>query len=180
MLQIAHHRIVNELRRRSRRPSTGSNDDELDLEAIPGDAPDPAENAWYEYRRAAVQAAFAGLPPHQRQPLGLAFFEDLTHEQIADVLNLPLGTTKSRIRAGLQGLRGKLAMVVAVLAVGGTAALFGVRDQRVARGARTRRAGRGTGDLQRYHCRLDSWQRPARRQTPTPSTVGAMGPISRS
>jgi RNA polymerase sigma-70 factor (ECF subfamily) len=129
VLQIAHHRIVNELRRRSRRPRAASNDDGLDLEAIAGDAPDPAENAWQEYRRAAVQAAFAGLPLHQRQPLGLAFFEDLTHEQVAAMLNLPLGTTKSRIRAGLQALRGRLAMVVAALAVGGTAAFFGMRDQ---------------------------------------------------
>jgi len=129
LLQIAHHRIVNELRRRSRRPQTGSHDDELDLEALPGNAPDPAENAWQEYRRAAVQGAFAGLPPHQAQPLGLAFFEDLTHEQVASVLSLPLGTTKSRIRAGLHVLRGKLALVVTLLFVACAAALFGVRDQ---------------------------------------------------
>ena len=129
VLQIAHHRIVNELRRRSRRPRTGSNGEEIDLEALPGDAPDPAENAWQEYRRSAVQAAFAGLPPHQAQPLGLAFFEDLTHEQVASVLSLPLGTTKSRIRAGLHALRGKLALVVALLFVACAAALFGVRDR---------------------------------------------------
>ena len=128
VLQIAHHRIVNELRRRSRRPRTGSNDDELDLETLPGNAPDPAENAWQEYRREAVQAAFAGLPPHQRQPLGLAFFDELTHEQVASVLHVPLGTTKSRIRAGLHALRGKLAMVVALLFVTCAAALFGVGD----------------------------------------------------
>jgi RNA polymerase sigma-70 factor (ECF subfamily) len=129
VLQITHHRIVNELRRRSRRPQSVPNDDDLGLDDLADDAPDPVENAWHEYRRAAVQAAFAKLPSHQRQPLGLAFFEDLTHEQVASVLGLPLGTTKSRIRAGLQGLRGKLAMVVAALAVGGTAALFGIREQ---------------------------------------------------
>ena len=129
MLQIAHHRIVNELRRRSRRPQTGSNEAELDLEALPGNGPDPAENAWHEYRRSAVQAAFAELPPHQAQPLGLAFFEDLTHEQVASVLRLPLGTTKSRIRAGLHALRRKLALVVALLFVACAAVLFGVRDR---------------------------------------------------
>lgn len=129
LLQIAHHRILNEFRRRGRRPRTAPNEDEFDLEAIPTDAPDPAENAWQEYRRTAVQAAFAGLPPHQRQPLGLAFFEELTHEQVAAVLSLPLGTTKSRIRAGLRELRGKLAMVVAVLAVVSSAAVVGLREQ---------------------------------------------------
>jgi RNA polymerase sigma factor (sigma-70 family) len=128
VLQITHHRIVNELRRRSRRPQAGSNDD-FDFETIPDDTPDPAENAWQEYRRAAVQAAFAGLPPHQAQPLGLAFFEDLTHEQVAAVLSLPLGTTKSRIRAGLQALRGKLALVVALLLVACAAAFVGLRDR---------------------------------------------------
>jgi RNA polymerase sigma-70 factor (ECF subfamily) len=129
VLQIAHHRIANEFRRRSRRPRAAAGDDDLVLEAIPGDGPDPADNAWQEYRRAAVQAAFAGLPPHQRQPLGLAFFDDLTHEQVATVLSLPLGTTKSRIRAGLQTLRGKLALVVAMLALATSATLFGLRDQ---------------------------------------------------
>lgn len=63
-LQIAHNRIVNELRRRSRRPRSAASDGELDLDAVPDSAPDPAENAWQEYGRAAVQAAFAGLPPH--------------------------------------------------------------------------------------------------------------------
>src|SRR3954452_25492068 len=149
VLQIAHHRIVNELRRRSRRPQTGSSDDELDLEALPGDAPDPAENAWHQYRREAVQAAFAGLPPHQRQPLGLAFFDELTHEQVASVLRQPLGTTESRIRDGLQALRGKLALVVAVLVVACASAILGVRDQD-ARGAPARRPGTGAGDVQRH------------------------------
>src|SRR5438045_3886137 len=40
VLQIVHHRIINEIRRRSRRPRSGSSDDALDLEAIAGDAPD--------------------------------------------------------------------------------------------------------------------------------------------
>jgi RNA polymerase sigma-70 factor (ECF subfamily) len=128
-LQIAHNRIVNELRRRSRRPRTAPSDDSFELDALPDGEPDPAERAWRSYQREVVQAAFDELPPHQRQPLGLAFFEDLTHEQVAAVLNLPLGTTKSRIRAGLQRLRGKLAMVVAVVAVGGLATTLGVRVQ---------------------------------------------------
>jgi len=126
-LQIAHHRIVNELRSRSRRPRTSPNDDTFDLEALPDSDPDPAERTWRKYQQEVVQAAFDELPAHQRQPLGLAFFEDLTHEQVAALLNLPLGTTKSRIRAGLLRLRGKLGAVVAVVAVGGLAAALGLR-----------------------------------------------------
>jgi RNA polymerase sigma-70 factor (ECF subfamily) len=128
-LQIAHNRIVNELRRRNRRPRTGAQDDTLELESVPDGDPDPAERAWRSFQREVVQAAFDELPAHQRQPLGLAFFEDLTHEQVAAVLNLPLGTTKSRIRAGLQRLRGKLGTVVAVVAIGGLAAALGLRAQ---------------------------------------------------
>jgi hypothetical protein len=49
------------------------------------------------------------LPPTQRRAVDLAFFEDLTHEQVATELHLPLGTAKTRIRSGLRQLRANLA-----------------------------------------------------------------------
>ena len=104
VLQITRSSVLNELRRRGRRPrattpSHGSGDDHL-----PDPGPDPAESAWREHRRAVVRAAVQALPPPQREALSLAFLEDLTHEQVAAFLNLPLGTTKSRIRSGLKAL----------------------------------------------------------------------------
>jgi Anti-sigma-K factor rskA/Sigma-70, region 4 len=84
------------------------------------------ETVWREYRRSALQAAFAELPPPQRHALGLAFFEDLTHEQVASVLNLPLGTAKTRIRTGLQTLRGKFAPQLAALALVAILAFLGI------------------------------------------------------
>jgi RNA polymerase sigma-70 factor (ECF subfamily) len=117
LLQITHRRVLNELRRRSRKPlSTNASDpDALDLLADP--SPEPSAELWREFRRSAVRQALEQLPPLQRQALGLAFFEELTHEQVASVLNLRLGTAKSRIRSGLQHLRERLSPVLALLAV---------------------------------------------------------------
>jgi RNA polymerase sigma-70 factor (ECF subfamily) len=117
LLQIAHYRIANELRTRSRRPRTESDPDGEQLGRLPDPSPDQTEQAWSEYRQAALRRALEELPPPQRQALGLAFFEDLSHGEIASVLKLPLGTAKSRVRAGLLTLRGKLAPLVAMLAV---------------------------------------------------------------
>ncbi len=117
LLQIAHYRIANELRTRSRRPRTEADPDGEQLGRLPDPSPDQTELAWNEYRRAALRRALEELPPPQRQALGLAFFQDLSHGEIASVLKLPLVTAKSRVRAGLLALRSKLAPLVAMLAV---------------------------------------------------------------
>ena len=87
--------------------------------------PRPARGGLASHRRVIVRAAVEALPPPQRQAPSLAFLEDLTHEQISDYLDLPLGTAKTRIRAGLQTLRARLSplfaaglMVVALVGVG--------------------------------------------------------------
>jgi RNA polymerase sigma-70 factor (ECF subfamily) len=124
VLQVAHLRIVNELRRRGRRPQLVADPDGERLTGLLDPDPEPAEAVWREYRRAAVQAAVEALPPTQQQALGLAFFEELTHEQVAALLHLPLGTAKTRIRAGLQKLRVHLApLVVGALLLGGLTVL---------------------------------------------------------
>jgi RNA polymerase sigma-70 factor, ECF subfamily len=117
MLQIAHYRIINELRSRSRRPQAVPDADGTLLDAIPDPTNGPVEEAWQEYRRQAVRSAVQRLPSSQRQALSLAFFEDLTHEQVAETLHLPLGTVKTRIRGALQKMRAVLvALGVAALA----------------------------------------------------------------
>jgi RNA polymerase sigma-70 factor, ECF subfamily len=113
VLRIAHLRVLNELRRRGRRVRIEPDPEGLGLAAATVSGPGPAEELWRAHRRVILRAAVDELPPPQRQALSLAFLDDLTHEQIADFLDLPLGTTKTRIRAGLQKLRVVLSPLVA-------------------------------------------------------------------
>jgi len=115
LLQIAHSRIANELRRQSRRPKIQADPEGERLASIPEPGPGQSEEVWNAYRSSALRRALEELPPPQRQALALAFFEQLSHDEIASALKLPLGTAKSRIRAGLRALRQRLAPLVAAL-----------------------------------------------------------------
>ncbi len=56
-------------------------------------------------RQALVRASLKTLPPVQRQVIALAFYEGLTHTEISERLNVPLGTIKTRIRLAMEKLR---------------------------------------------------------------------------
>jgi RNA polymerase sigma-70 factor (ECF subfamily) len=114
LLSIGHHRMLDELRSRSRRPQTSS-DLLLDQGALWAEDPLPDEALWLEYQRDAVSEALAALPEPQRAALRLAFFADLTHEEVAKALRVPLGTAKTRIRSGLRQLERHLGGLVALL-----------------------------------------------------------------
>jgi RNA polymerase sigma-70 factor (ECF subfamily) len=131
LLVIAQRRIANELRRLSRRPKQAADESGEAQLALADPAPGPAAQAWLAYRRSAVHEALEHLPPQQRQALGLAFFDELTHEQVAETLGLRLGTAKTRIRSGLLKLRAPLASLVAllVLAIAGGVGTWAVRER---------------------------------------------------
>jgi RNA polymerase sigma-70 factor (ECF subfamily) len=119
LLQIAHFRIVNELRGRSRRPTIEPDPEGLRLNAVADSSPTVEDQAWRAYQRDALHSAMKSLPDPQRQAINLAFFQDYTHDEVASTLNLPLGTAKTRIRAGIQKLRVNLAPLgIAALLVG--------------------------------------------------------------
>jgi RNA polymerase sigma-70 factor (ECF subfamily) len=110
LLTLTRSRSIDRLRgRRSRPEPTG--DDGL-LNAIPDSAAPPDVQAAWAGQATEIRAAVDGLTMLQRMAIELAFYEGLTHAEIADRLELPLGTVKTRIRQGLLRLRDRLAGVV--------------------------------------------------------------------
>jgi RNA polymerase sigma factor (sigma-70 family) len=117
LLRLAHWRILNELRRRHRRPAeqAGFDEDDEMFAQVLDEAPGPEERAFQKEHRQIVDSALDSLPRKQREAVALAFLEDMTHEQVAEALDVPLGTAKTRIRTGLHTLRTVLAPIAATL-----------------------------------------------------------------
>jgi RNA polymerase sigma-70 factor (ECF subfamily) len=61
--------------------------------------------SWRNAQREQVREALKSLPEEQLQVLELAYFSGYTHVEIAELLDLPLGTVKGRMRLGLQKVR---------------------------------------------------------------------------
>jgi RNA polymerase sigma factor (sigma-70 family) len=108
LLGITRNRISNELRRRGRRPDMSAQGDEIAWANAADPSLEPPDLVWHDFRRTALRAAVDALPAKQRQALSLAFFDELTHQQIASTLNVPLGTAKTRVRDALTTLRTQL------------------------------------------------------------------------
>jgi RNA polymerase sigma-70 factor (ECF subfamily) len=105
---IAHNYCIDELRRRRARPQPVYEDDEHPVLSSIADDADVSEAALGSEQRRIVMTALEQLPTEQRQALELAYFSGLTQQEIAARLGNPLGTIKTRMRLGLQKLRGIL------------------------------------------------------------------------
>ncbi|MCE9582445.1 MAG: sigma-70 family RNA polymerase sigma factor [Planctomycetes bacterium] len=92
---------VTELRRRKTRKAEPMHDDAA---ADPRSGPESAVAGVELAGR--VREALAEMPEAYREALALRFFEDLPYEEIAEMLDVPLGTVKSRIHNGLELLKG--------------------------------------------------------------------------
>jgi len=98
---IARHRSIDRLRQR--RP-------ESDIEDyIIAGGPDLRDETERSLVIEKVRAVMNEMSPDQRKAMEMAFFEGLTHSEIAEKTGQPLGTIKTRIRSGLQLLRARFA-----------------------------------------------------------------------
>ncbi len=94
---IARNRAIDSLRRR--RPETDIED------VVIAVTPDVASEAERHRVLDKIRGVMTAMPETQRSALEMAYFEGLTHSEIAARTGDPLGTVKTRIRAGLMALR---------------------------------------------------------------------------
>jgi RNA polymerase sigma-70 factor, ECF subfamily len=105
---IARSRALDLVRARSRRErmTAAAAADRPGNPPAMGDLPaDPAGSLDQDERRRQVQQALESLSPSQRRAIELAYFEGLSQSEIAERLQEPLGTVKTRVRLGMQKLR---------------------------------------------------------------------------
>ncbi|MFN2576943.1 MAG: RNA polymerase sigma factor [Pyrinomonadaceae bacterium] len=108
--RIAVNQCITRQRRAKVRGETALEDEaekNAAVFALPLDA-SPARTAETVERRQAVRRAVSSLPPDLRQVIVMKEFEELTFQQIADVLELPLSTVKSRLYTALRQLQLRL------------------------------------------------------------------------
>ena len=109
MISIARNKIIDLLRKTERRlPSSDRVTEALSMREQSDPSGDPRQYASARESAKAVNAWLAELPEEQSRPILLAYFEGLSHREIAARVEAPLGTVKSRIRLGLSALRDKL------------------------------------------------------------------------
>lgn len=102
LLMMARTRAIDRLRsRQGKQASVGADH----LESVPSDSPAVPDQLIASEQAVQVREAMLELPADQRTALELAYFEGLTHTEIAERLRTPLGTVKTRIRSALTALR---------------------------------------------------------------------------
>jgi len=101
---MARSRAIDRLRARRSRVEGCTGEVQV-LNDVPDAQPDVASALLDEERTRLVREALAELPLLQRMAIELAYYEGLSHTEIAERLEQPLGTVKTRIRLGLLKLR---------------------------------------------------------------------------
>jgi RNA polymerase sigma-70 factor (ECF subfamily) len=103
ILSIVHNSGIDQIRSHARR---GRMQDKVEASAPTSEPSEAFAETWRNTQQEQVREALNTLPQEQLKILELAYFSGYTHVEIADRLELPLGTVKGRMRLGLQKIRG--------------------------------------------------------------------------
>lgn len=114
LFTIARNLCLNEIRRRSRHPAESIEEQHAENEDQPQRQYEdktvhlPTENALHSELAAKIEEALADLPENQRTAILLCRQDELSYEQIAEILECSLSATKSLIHRGREALKEKL------------------------------------------------------------------------
>ena len=102
ILSIVHNRGIDQIRSQASRRRT---QDKIEASAPRSQPSEAFAETLRNSQRDQVREALNTLPPEQLKILELAYFSGYTHVEISDLLGLPLGTVKGRMRLGLKKIR---------------------------------------------------------------------------
>jgi RNA polymerase sigma-70 factor, ECF subfamily len=102
ILSIVHNRGIDQIRSRASRRRT---EERIEASAPRSQPSEAFAETLRNSQRDQVREALDTLPPEQLKILELAYFSGYTHVEISDLLGLPLGTVKGRMRLGLKKIR---------------------------------------------------------------------------
>ena len=102
ILSIVHNRGIDQLRSHASRRRT---QDKIEASAPRSQPSEAFAETWRNSQRDQVREALNTLPQEQLKILELAYFSGYTHVEIAELVGLPLGTVKGRMRLGLKKIR---------------------------------------------------------------------------
>ena len=102
ILSIAHNRAIDQLRSTASRRRTQQ---KVEAEAPRSQPSEAFSETWRNSQGEQVREALGELPAEQLKVLELAYFSGYTHVEISELLGLPLGTVKGRMRLGLKKIR---------------------------------------------------------------------------
>ncbi len=102
ILSIVHNRGIDQLRSLASRRRT---QDRVEQAAPRSQPSEGFAEAWRNRQREQIREALNTLPSEQLKILELAYFSGYTHVEISNLMDLPLGTVKGRMRLGLKKIR---------------------------------------------------------------------------
>jgi RNA polymerase sigma-70 factor (ECF subfamily) len=110
LTSVARNRAIDSLRRKQTEPQTQPapfhDDEDKDVyDDVPDDAPTPLEMLSRASDARALAQCMDGLSAPQRQSVALAFYDGLSHAEVAEQMRQPLGTVKSWVRRALLALK---------------------------------------------------------------------------